>query len=215
MPPRWFDLPQNDWMALNANLRRVVQEIAASGGGPPGPPGSPGSAGPPGPPGPGVAWAERRVIATQALVNNNLVQDWFTTAPGCPLDANSSYEFEGVLSSINGAVSHGLNLQFANIVGASIAWQFLGSKAAINGQATAQRTGYNNTFATNRNVTTASTVAGNVVWVWGTVLTTTAGTLIPRVAQTAASGSFTLQPGTFFRVRRAGSNTLVNTGEWV
>jgi hypothetical protein len=71
-----------------------------------------------------------------------------------------------------------------------------------------------NTFNTARNVTTASTVGGNVVRVKGVIITTTAGSLQPRVAQTAASGSFVVQIGTFFKVRRVGPDTLTNTGEW-
>jgi hypothetical protein len=159
-------------------------------------------------------WQERRLISTQSMLNDTTVQDWFATAPGCPLLANSTYEFIGTIFSVNGATSHGLNLQFAAVSGASIFWTFRGAKTALNNQATAIRSGTNNTFNVNRLATTASTVTGNLVRVRGSIITTTAGTLIPKVAQSAVSGSFTLQPGTFFKVRRLGSNTLTNTGEW-
>jgi hypothetical protein len=159
-------------------------------------------------------WAIRILNATQSMANDTSVQDWFATAGGLPLLADSTYEFEGHFFSLNGATSHGLNMQFAAIAGASIQWNAIGSKVNLTTQSAAQRFTATNTFATNRLVTTASTVTGNAVRAWGTVVTTTAGTLIPRVAQSAASGSFTVQPGTYFKARRIGADTLTNTGEW-
>ena len=159
-------------------------------------------------------WAIRILDATQAMANDTTVQPWFSTAGGLALDADSTYEFEGSFFSLNGATSHGLNMQFANIAGAVIQWNSSGAKVTATAQATALRRTATNTFATNRNVTTASTVAGSAVRVWGTVRTTGAGTLTPNVAQTAASGSFTVQPGTFFRARKIGAASLTNTGEW-
>jgi hypothetical protein len=161
-------------------------------------------------------WMQRILLADQALTNDTSNQSWFLTAGGLPLLANSTYEFEGDFLSTNGATSHGLNMQFDAITGASIKWWFVGAKAAINNQATALRMGHSNTFNTNRNVTTASTVAGNVVYVKGVIVTGgTSGTFRPRVSQTAASGSFVVLAQTSMRVRRIGSNALVNSGEWV
>jgi len=148
------------------------------------------------------------------MANDTTVQNWFTSAGGLPLDANSTYEFEGNFFSLNGTTSHGLNMQFAAIAGATIQWNAIGTKGIATTEATALRKVSPVTFATNRLVTTASAVGGNRVRVWGTVRTTTAGTLIPRVAQSAASGSFVVQPGTYFKARRIGANTLTNTGEW-
>jgi len=175
--------------------------------GPQGPPGEGGGGG-------GPEWAIRILNAPQSLSNNTTVQDWFTAEGGLLLDANSTYEFEGSFFSLNGATSHGLNMQFAAISGASIQWNAIGTKGIATTEATAFRYVSPVTFATNRLVTTASTVAGNRVRVWGTVITGAAGTLIPRVAQSAASGSFTVQPGTYFKARRIGADTLTNTGEW-
>lgn len=31
MAPRWFDLPVNDWVSLNKNLRRLVEEFRTQG----------------------------------------------------------------------------------------------------------------------------------------------------------------------------------------
>jgi hypothetical protein len=160
------------------------------------------------------AWMERRLAATQTLTNNNTMQNWFSSAGNCPLLANSSYEFEGLFMSINGTTSHGLNMQFAALAGATIRWASIGSKVNFTTQSTAFRHVMTDTFDTARLVTTASAVGGNVVWIKGTVITGTAGNLTPRVAQSAASGSFTVQPGTYFKVRRLGADTFVNSGEW-
>lgn len=163
----------------------------------------------------GIAGPAVRILnATQAMTNNTTMQDWFSTAGGLALLANSTYEFFGSFFSINGATSHGLNMQFAAIAGAAIQWNAIGAKVNATTQATALRLTSTDTFATARNVTTASTVTGNIVKVWGTVRTTTAGTLRPQLAQTAASGSWVAQPGTFFRAIRLGADTLTNTGEW-
>jgi len=159
-------------------------------------------------------WAIRILNATQSMTNDTSVQDWFTTAGGLPLLADSTYEFEASFFSLNGTTSHGLNMQFAAISGATIQWNAIGAKVTATAQQTNQRYTATNTFDTNRNVTTASTAGGNIVRLWGSVKTTTAGTLVPRVAQTAASGSFTVQPGTYFKARRIGADTLTNTGEW-
>ncbi len=157
----------------------------------------------------------RILAADTALVNNNLMQNWFTTNPSLPLAANKSYYFEGWFISTNGATSHGLNMQFAAIAGATIAWGFSGSKSQLNAQAIAIRHGQNNTFATPVNVTTASTVLGNEVRVWGVIRTTLAGNFTPQVAQTAASGVFTALRNTFMRVVELGTDTFVNSGEWI
>jgi hypothetical protein len=159
-------------------------------------------------------WFMRRLAAPQTMGNNTSAQDWFATAPGFNLAADSLYEFEGVLYSVNGATSHGLNLSFAAITGATIKWQHIGAKAAVNSQATALRMGWSDTFATGRLATTESTVTGNVVRVRGEVVTDTAGVLRPLVAQSAASGSFSLHAGTMMRVRRLGPAALENSGGW-
>jgi hypothetical protein len=159
-------------------------------------------------------WAERRLIADEAKVNDTSTQSWFASEDGMTLDASATYEFQGVLWTANGATSHGLNLLFDAIAGASIQWEATGFKATQTAQATAQRATMSNTFATARNVTTASTVAGNCVRVSGVIRTAGSGVFRPRVAQTAASGAFTVLAGTYVRVRKLGADTLVNTGEW-
>jgi hypothetical protein len=170
---------------------------------------------PPGTGGGGApAWMERRLAATQTLTNDTSVQNWFSSAGNCPLLANSSYEFEGLFMSINGTTSHGLNMQFAALAGATIRWASIGSKVNFTTQSTAFRHVMTDTFNTARLVTTASAVGGSVFWIKGTVITGSAGNLTPRVAQSAASGSFTVQPGTYFKVRRLGADTFVNSGEW-
>lgn len=159
-------------------------------------------------------WHTRILAANQSMTNNTTMQNWFSSASGFPMDANSTYEFEAFFSSTNGATSHGLNMQFSDVTGASIRWSSVGAKLTETTQATAQRYMSTNTFATSRNVTTASTVGGNTVWVRGIVWTGAAGTLTPQVSQTAASGSFSIDAGTYFRVRRLGADTFVNSGAW-
>lgn len=159
-------------------------------------------------------WHTRILSASQSMTNNTTMQNWFSSASGFPMASNSTYEFEAFFSSTNGTTSHGLNMQFSAVTGASIRWSSVGAKVTETTQATAQRYMSTNTFATSRNVTTASTVGGNTVWVRGIVWTGAAGTLTPQVSQTAASGSFSIDAGTYFRVRRLGADTFVNSGAW-
>jgi len=163
----------------------------------------------------GPADALRILAADETKANDTSVQSWFASADGMTLDADSTYAFEGELYATNGTTSHGLHLQFDAIAGATIQWQAIGAKVTQTAQATAQRYTMSNSFDTNRNVTTASTVAGNAVRIWGVVRTGAGGgTFRPRVAQTAASGAFTILAGTSMRLRKLGANTLTNTGEW-
>lgn len=157
-----------------------------------------------------TGWNEVRLASNETKTNDTSMTAWFTAlASGFSLEASSTYEIEGYFVSSNGANSHGLNMQFDAISGATIRWVAYGAKTVDATQATAIRVTDTNTFATARNVTTASTVAGNSVLLQGVVTTTTAGTLVPKVAQTAASGSFTALAGSYFRVRKvagAGAN---------
>ena len=160
-------------------------------------------------------WSERRLTADEARTNDTSTQNWFASAGSLPLLANSTYEFEGELYMTQGSTSAGINHLFAALSGASTRWSFVGAKANDTTQATAVRSGFSNTFNTARNVTTASTVTGSFVRVRGVVRTTTAGNLTPQFSQTAASGACTVLAGTFFKVRRVGSNAFVNSGDWV
>jgi hypothetical protein len=158
---------------------------------------------------------ETRILTSaQVMTNNTSMQNWFTSNSSLSLAPNKTYFFEGFFASSNGATSHGLTMQFAAITGATILWHSMGGKLLVNAQATAWRGSLNNTFATARNVTTASTVTGNGVWVWGRIWTTLAGTFTPRVAQTAASGSFSALAGTYMSVYEIGDNVITNTGGW-
>lgn len=163
----------------------------------------------------GVTYAQRTLTADETKTNDTSVQNWFTSNNRLLLDANSIYEFEGTFVSLNGTTSHGLNMQFDAITGASIRWTAIGAKVNETTQATALRFTMTNTFNTNRNVTTASTVGGNVVWISGLIITgASSGYFSPKVAQTAASGSFVVKAGTYMKVRKIGTNADSNIGGW-
>jgi hypothetical protein len=157
-----------------------------------------------------------RVLSSSVTVSDDTsVQNWFDSPASCALDANSTYEFDGLLHITAGTTSHGINLQFAALSGATIQWASIGSKAAQNNQATALRFGQSNTFATNRLSATASTGAGTVIRVFGVVRTTTAGNLTPRFAFSAAPGGTPqVLSGTRFIVRKLGSDTFTASGGW-
>jgi hypothetical protein len=163
----------------------------------------------------GVSDAIRILTSNETKTNDTNMQGWFNSNNRLLLDANSIYEFFGSFHSSNGSTSHGLNMQFDAMTNCSIRWNAIGAKVNDTTQATALRYTSTNTFNTARNVTTASTVTGNVVEVWGIIITgSTQEYFAPKVAQTAASGSFTALAGTFMRIRKLGTNTDTNIGGW-
>lgn len=161
-----------------------------------------------------AAPAIRVLAADETKVDDDSLQWWFASERTIALDANSTYEIGGELYATTGTTSHALRVGFNGLAGASIQWQAIGAHASDAAQATALRYTTSNSLGGMRQVTSASTVAGNVVKLWGIVRTTTAGNLVPRVEQSAASGAFTILAGTMFMVRKLGADTLTNTGEW-
>jgi len=163
--------------------------------------------------GSGSGWLTRIHNTTQTLANDTNDHLWFQTiSASVALEANSLYEFDGCFRSLNGTTSHGLRMFLSLSPGLTGEWSAIGAKAAANGEATAQRFGAFNNFDTSRLVTTASTVGGNIVYIKGTVRTTTEAFMHPHVRQSAASGSFVVQPGTYFKVRRLGGSAFVVDG---
>lgn len=169
------------------------------------------------PSGGGVSeWSTRILTDNQPLVNDDSEQYWFTTAGGLPLLAGSAYEFRGLLLLEKGEISTSITFGFDAITDGEIQWNCVAFALPWNGNAAAVRTlsaDLNN--GVMRQALANSTTNAATLDVWGTVRTTTASTLRPKVRQNVASGLFSVRPGTFFMARRIGDNTLTNTGEWV
>lgn len=162
-----------------------------------------------------AAWAVRILTADQTMTDSTATQNLFSSDSGISLDANSTYEFELLIFVTQGSTSSTVALSFDDVSGGTIAWQARGTKAAINGSGTGQTAGHYTTFTTARNLAAAATTTGLLAHVLGTLRTGAGGgTFRPRVAQSAASGAFTILRGTMARVRRLGTDSLTNTGEW-
>jgi hypothetical protein len=157
--------------------------------------------------------AFRVLDAAETKANDNSVQNWFASASGVALDANSCYEFEGELRLTTGTTTASVAVNIADISGATIHWSGFGTKAAINDFTATIRQVSDTRFDTSVQLTAAATQAGALIRVQGIIRTTTAGTFTPRFAfNTAPGGTNQVLPGTRMRVRKLGPNTFTNSG---
>jgi len=156
----------------------------------------------------------KRLNADASGVNDTNDQPWFPTAGGVSLEANSLYRFEGELYMVNGTTSHAIGVGFGGTVGvAAINYRTIGHKGAMDSSQTTSNHAARTT-TTHLAATAANTTAGSCIQVVGVIKTSTAGTLIPRFYQTAASGSVTVKAGTMFALTKLGADTDGSRGTW-
>lgn len=89
-------------------------------------------------------------------------------------------------------------------------WTATAKKSALSTAATAQTT-FNT--AANTTLATASTTATGFAYITGTIDITVAGTIIPQISLGVAAAAV-VQAGSYFRIRRMGSNTVAYIGNW-
>jgi len=163
--------------------------------------------------------------ANQTGADSATAQTWFPGggATGLTVSATTSYFFEGVLAATKtaGTTSNTLGVLFAGTA----------TLTSIGYHLTIMRNDTTATFpvsglasttfaevATNTDITAASTSANHVflVKVSGIVRINGAGTFIPQFKYSAAPGGApTIRSNTWFRMWPAGTNTVLNVGNWV
>lgn len=89
-------------------------------------------------------------------------------------------------------------------------WEATAKKSALATAATAQVT-FNT--AANTTLATASTTATGFATITGTIDITVAGTVIPQISLGVAAAAV-VQAGSYFKIRRMGSNTVAYMGNW-
>lgn len=89
-------------------------------------------------------------------------------------------------------------------------WEATAKKSTLATAATAQTT-FNT--AANTTLASASTTTTGFARITGTIDITVAGTIIPQVSLTQAAAGV-INTGSYFRIRRMGSNTVAYTGNW-
>ena len=130
------------------------------------------------------------------------------------LEANSTYEFEGVYLIASGTTAHTVAMAFA-ITGASVtdinyvtdAWN-----SAANAIATAGSRKHTNAVASTV-VTASTTNPRQHIRFKGIIRVTTGGTVVPQIAFSAAPGGTNqMLIGSFIQFKRLGSDTEQTTG---
>lgn len=160
-----------------------------------------------------------RADATRTFTSNTSQQAIFNSpANGRITLETGTYLFEGLIAmtSMSGTSGNG---KFS-IIGAgtatlgSILWQAWGRDVAAEGTAGAVGGGWH-VIATQTaaNVVTAATGTALAFTVEGTFEVTSAGTVIPSFAQTTAAAAV-VSIGSYIRIRRVGSTSLTNIGQW-
>lgn len=163
-------------------------------------------------------WPEiYRILQSAQNVNNDgNSQPWYPTNSVVSLEADTLYEFWGTLRLLTGTTSSGIRVGFdLGTVGITqIAYMAIGVKRTMSQAGTTSQMTMSNSV-TNVQVTAANTTGGGVIYVRGTLRTSTAGTFGPSFSFTAAPGGTPqVQHGTWFAMKRIGDAATATRGTW-
>lgn len=167
-----------------------------------------------------TAVQEARLNATKSLPNSTAVTAIFqTTEDTLTLEANTTYEFEGefMVSGSAGTVAHTVNFSPLGAGTATCTTSYLAqgtnaAAAASTGILQSWITATGSTAVTPSFTPTAARTA--TILVKGRIVVTTAGTIIPSLAYSAApGGAGTIAVNSAFRIWPIGSNTVVKVGD--
>ncbi len=159
-----------------------------------------------------------RANATRNLTSNTTEQAIFNDPTNGRLTLETgTYVFDGMLYFTNMSATSG-NMSF-DLVGAgtvtTTAWLYhiQGIDATTVTTEAARRGSFSITQQSVASMVAAGTGTAMAVSMQGTFEVTGAGTLIPSVTMVTASAS-TLNLGSYIRVQRIGSDSLVSVGQW-
>lgn len=154
--------------------------------------------------------------SANSLADNNSAQNVFPSAVDTfTAEASTSYwlDAEIFISTGGGTYSVGFGLA-GTATFTSIGYHCMGVKAAAG----ALSVNINNrwvTTASNTTVTSSNTTAGAILSIRGIIRVNGAGTLIPQITFSAAPGGTNqVEPNSFFRLQKMGSNTVASFGAW-
>ncbi len=156
----------------------------------------------------------RTLASNTAFTNGNSDQPWFPDGGVLTVEADSTYQFEGLLLITSGTTTHTTGLNFGGTATlTNINYIAESSSVAVNAVGVAgTRTHINQAANTTINATSAA--AGTVIKVEGVVRINAAGTFIPQFRFSAAPGAGNVLANTFFNMRRIGRGAVVSYGSW-
>lgn len=172
----------------------------------------------------GVSPIMKMLTANAAYTSNTSAQPWFPSGGAVTLEASTSYEFEGhlLLATTAATTTHTMAIGFGGTATlTSIAYRADAHHAAANTTQPTSTAALSNATAVEQAASTVVTgLSGTTsalrtsIWVRGIIRVNAAGTVIPQFTFSAARGAGNVLPNTFFKLRKIGSNTIVNQGPW-
>jgi hypothetical protein len=172
----------------------------------------------------GLSFLSKVITANVAYTNSTAVQNWFPSGGTLTPEAATTYEFEGQLhvATTSTTTAHTISLLFGGTATlTSINYTAEAWHAVVNTTASTATAAIVNLTTVNQATATVVTAASGTtsalvttIKVRGIIRVNGAGTLIPQWSMSAARGAGTILANTFFKLRKIGSNTVVNQGNW-
>lgn len=155
------------------------------------------------------------LTSTYTLTSQTAAQKLFNSSTNgqVTIQGSSTYFFDGFfhlssMSATSGSFGFALG---GTAVLSSQQWHTAALKATTLTTAATMQTTFNT--AANTTLVTASTSTAGICHVWGKIIVTTGGTLIPQVSLGVAAAAV-VGIGSYFHIWRAGSNTFTTMGAW-
>ncbi len=156
--------------------------------------------------------------ATQTANSDSNSQTWFPSnaVSTFAVNANTTYQFEGLLDLINGATSHTTSILFTLTTATMTSIKYLSMFNPLPDGGTAATPQFVvGNVATAVVVGAASTVLGSNTYIRGLMRVGTGGTVQPRFQWSAnPTGTNQVAVNTFFRVWPIGADTGASVGKW-
>lgn len=155
-------------------------------------------------------------VSANSLADNNSAQNVFPSAVDTfTAEASTSYWLDAEIFITTGGGTYSVGFGLAGTATlTSIGYRCMGVKAASG----ALSVNINNrwvTTASNTTVTSSNTTAGAILSIRGIIRVNGAGTLIPQITFSAAPGGTNqVEPNSFLRLQKMGTNTVASFGAW-
>lgn len=155
------------------------------------------------------------LTSTYTLTSQTAAQKLFnsSTNGAVAVLGSATYFFDGFYHLTSMSASSG-SFGFAlggTAVLSSQQWHSAALKATTLTTAATMQTTFNT--AANTTIVTASTATAGICHVWGKIIVTTGGTIIPQVSLGIAAAAV-VGIGSYFHIWKAGSNSFTTMGAW-
>lgn len=162
-----------------------------------------------------AAWA--RCTSANALADNTNPQAIFPAGfDAFTAEGSTTYLVEAEIFLTTGANAHSVGVSFGGTATyTSVYYRAMGVKAAT-GSLSVNINNRRVDVATNATVTSSNNTAGAIISIRGHISVNAGGTIIPTITFSAAPGGAPnqVEPGTFVRFVKVGTDTATSAGAW-